>query len=573
MKRQISWPLIAALIAVMGILAACGTAITREEPTESPASSLALQPPTLTALPSPTPTATVEPLAMPTPEPSFFAASPTPSIPWLTGEVRAYPGPRHYVGDVLSFEVVAHGFTGASNLSGITLRVDGQELPADPRFATSTLRGDVIVFNNVWDTTGVEPGDHAVSISLPEGSRGGGRAADVMIRLEPAEEQPLQERDAVWYERSTNCCRVYYLSGTTAEREIIRLGDELDQAFAAAEERLGLEVEEGPATVALIDNVWGNGAYINSDDMVISVVDRRYVGTDLTTMLAHEAVHWITQSCTARRTPAVVCEGLAVYGSGGHYSPEPLRQRGAALVTLDIYIPLETLAGDFRGQQHEAAYVEAGALVQFLVSQYGIERFLSINNTGDIPAGSDAEWLDEAFRRTYDADLAEIEKAFQAWLGGVDPGEQTADLAQTIALFESIRRYQTLYAAYQESLPPIEAAVTNGTVSEFIREPHTAPNVAIETMYVAAQEALLAGDYRRVATLVDAVNATLDDGDFTRAPVGDYLAITNVTAAAGYEAQRIDVDGVTATVEAVQVWPQLETLNLVKDEEGWHLAE
>jgi hypothetical protein len=572
MKRGTSWLLAGALIAVTGIFAACGAVITREVPTESAASGPALQPPTLTALPSPTPTATVEPLAMPSPEPSFFAASPTPSVPWLTGEVRAYPGPRHYVGDVLSFEVIAYGFSGASNLAGITLRVDGQALSADPRFAASTLRGDVLVFSDVWDTTDAESGDHAVSVTLPEGSRSGGRVAEVMVRLEPAEDRPLQEQEAVWWERSTNCCRVHYLSGTTAEREIVRLGDALDDAFATAEERLGIEMEEGPANVALIDNVWGNGGYIGAD-MVISVVDRRYVGTDLTTMLAHEAVHWITQSCTARRTPAVVCEGLAVYGAGGHYKPESLRQRGAALVALDAYIPLETLADDFRGQQHEAAYVEAGALTQFLADRYGIEHFLNLNNTGDIPASSDAEWLDEAFRRTYDAGRDEIERDFRTWLGAVDPGQQTDDLAQTIALYESIRRYQSLYAAYQETLPPIPAAVTDGTVSEFIREPHTAANVAIETMYVAAHEALLAGDYDRVETLVDAVNATLEDGDFTRAPVSDYLAITNAVAAAGYEAQRINVDGTTATVEAVQVWPQLETLTLVNDGEGWHLAE
>lgn len=573
MKRSTSWLLAGALLAaITGGLMACGPALTPEAPTGSPSSNPALQPPTLTALPSPTPTATVEPLAMPTSEPSILAVSPTPSVPWLTGEVHAYPAPLHYVGDVLSFEAAVYGFTDISNLSGITLRVDGRELSADPGFANSAIRGDAIVFARVWDTADTEPGEHAVSIALPEGSRGGGRTAEVVVRLEPADEKPLQEQEAVWWERSSNCCRIYYLSGTTAEREITRLGDALDQAFATVEERLAIEVEEGPATVALIDNVWGNGAYLD-DMMVFSVVDRRYVGTDMTTMLAHETVHWITHSCTARRTPAILCEGLAVYAAGGHYKPEPLHRRGAALVALDAYVPLETLADTFRSQQHEVAYAEAGALVQYLIDRYGLERFYDLTGAEDIVAGSDAEWLDEALQRTYDIDLAETERAFRSWLDGVEPGEQTEDLAQTIALHDSIRRYQQLYAAYQEALPPIAAATTDGTVSEFIREPHAPANVALEVMYVTAQEALLTGDYGQVETLVSAVNATLDDGDFTRAPVADYLAITNRLAADSYEVQLIDLDDNTATVTAVSVWPEIETLILIYDEEGWHRAE
>ncbi len=68
-------------------------------------------------------------------------------------------------------------------------------------------------------------------------------------------------------------------------------------------------------------------------------------------------------------------EGLAVYLTGGHFKPEPLGPRAAALLDLGWYISLSNVANDFYNQQHDIAYLEAGSLVKYLVETYGWSAF------------------------------------------------------------------------------------------------------------------------------------------------------------------------------------------------------
>src|SRR5690606_1582116 len=211
-------------------------------------------------------------------------------------------------------------------------------------------------------------------------------------------------------------------------------------------------------------------------------------------------------------------------------------------------------------------YLEAAGLVAYLVETYGLEDFLRAYGMEGIDAASDGEWLDAVFRRVYRAGLAQIEREYRAWLVQRVPGAQTTDLELTGPLFDTIRQYQALYAQYQEALPTAQEAIAAGQVAEFMREPSSKYNVALEAIFISAHEALHEGRYQEAEWLLLAAQATLADGDFTREPIAEYLRIIDRIGELGYEAQRITLvgDG-AALVEAIQLWPQLRTLHMVYD--------
>ncbi|HEX8680881.1 MAG TPA: hypothetical protein VF707_01110, partial [Ardenticatenaceae bacterium] len=97
------------------------------EPTAS-ASSTLMPSATATTEPTPEPTATgtpeVESTFTPLPTPDL---TPTPENSWLTGDVWIFPGPEHYVGDLLSFEVPVENYLGFEVVSG-TARIDDGEV-------------------------------------------------------------------------------------------------------------------------------------------------------------------------------------------------------------------------------------------------------------------------------------------------------------------------------------------------------------------------------------------------------------------------------------------------------------
>ncbi|HLV43753.1 MAG TPA: hypothetical protein VKY39_02270, partial [Aggregatilineales bacterium] len=527
-----------------------------------------------TAQPAPTsiPAVTAVPLALPTPAASIVTAEPTPSGPWLTGEVRVFPGPRHYIGDVLTVEVEVANAELLDDPPGAALAVDGNALEAEPFLAWSPLRENALVFRWAWDTAEAEAGPHQLTVSLPQ-EGGDAQTLRAQINLEPAESRPAHEEAARWAQRLNDCCRISYLTGTAAERDIAELDRAIDTAFDEVEARLGVLAADKPVQITLLDNVWGNGAFV-SQDMVLSYVDRAYTSPDFNTTLRHEATHWTMRAVGTAQTPPLLSEGVAVYIAGGHFKTEPIPERAAALLSTEQFIPLRDLADNFWSYQHEIAYLEAAGLVAYLVETYGLEDFLRAYGMEGIDAASDGEWLDAVFRRVYRAGLAQIEREYRAWLLQRVPGAQTTDLELTVLLFDTIRQYQALYAQYQEALPTAQEAIAAGQVAEFMREPSSKYNVALEAIFISAHEALHEGRYQEAEWLLLAAQATLADGDFTREPIAEYLRIIDRIGELGYEAQRITLvgDG-AALVEAIQLWPQLRTLHMVYDGERWQLVE
>lgn len=513
------------------------------------------------------PTATGPSIPLPTPLPTpTDQPTPTPDAPWFTGEIRVFPGPLHYTGDILTVEV-AVGNLGKLPDSGVVLQVDGAPSEVKPFPYYSPLRDDVLVFRWAWDTTG-KSGLHELKVIIP-GQQGAEPAVLVShVNLLPSTDRPAQEQGARWAVRNTACCQIAYVTGTAAARDIASIDDRANQAAQVVERRTGFPISGRPIPLVMIDNVWGNGAYA-SNNVVISYVDRAYLSLNLDSVLRHEFTHWVLGPLT-KETPVILVEGAAVFISGGHYKVEPLPERGAALLSEGLYIPLADLADHFRARQHEVAYAEAGALVDYLVETYSWAKFVNVYSSDKL-GGDGAQWLNNAFKAHYQKSLDDVEAGFKAWLNQHNPGSQAADLRLTIALMDTVRDYQARYDSYEESLPSIDEAMKQGAVSEFVREPTDPENIALEAMLITVGEYQRAANYADANSLIKTVKATLTGSAPPDPAAADYLSIARAVTAAGYEAQRIDIQGDSATVTAIRVWPTLETLKLARVGGEWLL--
>lgn len=557
--------MIIALLAVSAL--ACAPMSLLSTPTPTPTSMPVFQGPMGIATATPTPT--VPPIALPSPLPTAtLLPTVTPSTPWLTGEVRVYPGPLHYAGDVVSVEVAIENSDKLENAASATLAVDDKPLPqTQPFIASSPLRDSVLVFRWAWDTAD-QVGLHKLTVSVPINDQAAPAQLVTHVEVLPADDRPAQEHRAAWSERIIPCCRIVYITRTAAARDINRLAEEITGSIAAVESKVGFPVSGKPIPITLIDNVWGNGAFA-SNELVISTVDRDYVSSDIDITTRHEGVHY-AMSPLGRETPTLLVEGVAVYVAGGHYKPEPIPERAAALLALDHYIPLAALAEDFYSHQHEIAYLEAAGLVHYLTETYGWSEFVNLYSTEGLET-RDARWLDQALDLTYGKSLGEIEADYKSWLKQYSPGDQIEDLRLTIELFDTMRRYQAAYAPYQESLPTTEEARVEGQIAEFVREPAASENIALETLLAQAGQDLRQGNYTSCAAELQILNQVLEDGDFTLSPISDYLAIARLLNGEGYEAQHVDILGNRATVQAIRTWPRLDVLTLVRDGSGWQI--
>ncbi len=134
----------------------------------------------------------------------------------------------------------------------------------------------------------------------------------------------------------------------------------------------------------LLPRLLGHGGFA-SREIAVSYLDRNYMAGDEATILHHEIIHILDSRLGGDLRPSALVEGLAVYLSGGHFKPEPILPRAAALLPaepgcvawsagstplppsapaegcgIDGYIPLRRLIDNFYFEQHEIGYLEAG---------------------------------------------------------------------------------------------------------------------------------------------------------------------------------------------------------------------
>jgi hypothetical protein len=261
-------------------------------------------------------------------------------------------------------------------------------------------------------------------------------------------------------------------------------------------------------------------------------------------------------------------EGLAVYVAGGHYKPEPLAERGAALYDLGYYVPVSQFL-----QQHELEYLYPAAILTYIVEAYGEEKLWEFLGADDDTSDGQPLSLEAALQTTFGISLNDFDQNFQAWLESKEPGVQLEDLRLTIELQDLRRQYQDIY-----SPPPYfllaaaeDAAARPEYLPVVIREANEAPNVAVELIIAQAQRAIIDGDYAEAESKIETLRAIISSGKFEDALAKEYLDIVLAVQAAGYETLSLDLRGDEAIAEVTMQPPVVTSLELQQINETWQV--
>lgn len=431
-------------------------------------------------------------------------ATATPEAPAGAFEVRFHPDGGLYAGDLVSLEVIAPPGMELEEGAEVVVSLGDEEIGTagfDPYGIAGRIQATL---RWVWDTDDLPAGEYALDFRVPV-------EEIAWTQTVTLAEPPPPGASAEWESDESECCVIHYITGTAGARDLPVLLAQAEQQAAEARAQLGDGFDE-PLVVVLLPRVLGHGGFA-SESIYISYLDRNYAGNNFDQVLHHEMVHVLDRRLGGDLRPSLFVEGLAVYLSGGHYKPEPLMARAAALVDLGRYIPLEQLANDFYTSQHEIGYLEGGALVQFMVTKWGWEAFDSFYR--DISeADSTAQAIDMALREHLGVTFEQLEDQFltRLYRQHVIP-DVYEDVRLTISLYDAVRRYQQALdpSAYFLTawLVPGEEMRERGIVADFLRHPTAPLNIALETLLVQADAALHSGEYAEADRLISTVNRAL----------------------------------------------------------------
>jgi hypothetical protein len=540
------------------------------EATERPPAETVVE----TAVPQDTAVATDTPLAVdtqtatpvaPTATQTATTAAPPPveqaDLSLSADGISLFPVPAVYAGDQVSVKVVPYLPDGlAPNDVDVRVLVDGEEIVAS-NLNWRDLDGDRYgLYEWVWQTDG-QQGDHTVTVILDpqdliqigdENPDNNTAAISVVVR--PRSDLPGPEANAYWFTSETGCCFVHVVSGTAAHRDVTQLLPQVAAAFEKASSQLGEPITKR-YQIYFIDRIIGQGGYAN-DSIVVSYLDRDYVGGGLEEVLVHEAVHLLDKQFAPDRI-TFLSEGLAVWVAGGHYQQEDVDQRMAALVELGRQVPLERAIDDFYAMQHEISYLEAASLMSYLIKSYGwraVRTFYSSASADDAATLSQA--VDLNLQAFFNRTLEQVESDWMAYLNDLPRDRAAAmNLQSTIRFFDMVRRYQSAFdpTAYYLAawlLSPDEA-LERGATADLSRHPASETNVALETMLQAASKALQDQDFAGMNALLSSVSRVLaSDGDFIDPLASSYLEIVRSAEEMGYQVQQISLSGSRASALA-----------------------
>lgn len=533
--------------------------------------------------PPPVSTDTPAPTDPPTPLPTLTPSPVPPDLSIITENVHIYPVPALYAGDQATFQILAHV---PDNIKPedvtVHILVDYQDID-EGTLSRTNLAGDAVgLFEWSWDTTD-QFGEHLVHIILDrhdllqagDENRDNNQVAVTVTVYDPLQLAP-NERNATWVTAETACCLVHVVSGTAAYRDLSDLLTEIETAVSQSVDALDVEIEE-KLDIYLIDRVIGQGGYAGND-IVISYSDRQYASQGFYEVTAHEATHVLDRQFAPDRI-TFLAEGLAVWSSGGHYKPENINERAAALVTIGEYIPLATLIDNFYPVQHEIGYLEAAGFVNYLVQTYGWPTFRYFY--ADVKAEDSSPLsavVDRKMQQYFGVTLAQAERD---WLDLMTtqtvPDTAVIDLQTSIRYYNTMRRYQQLHdpTAYFLTawLPYPKDLQEVGNPADLSRHPEDEINIILETMLISADKALRIGDYHRANVLLDSITRTLDNNGVFVDPIGiNYQNVVRTTTREGYEVQQITLDGDRALVQATKPNSQtLTTLDFKLNGQDWVL--
>jgi hypothetical protein len=520
------------------------------ETLETPTSS-----PSPTVLSPPTPPATRVTELEPTETPQL----PSNDLSIKTNDISIYPKGSIYEGDLISVRIDPRiPARIAPNDIDVRVYIDGVQVVSNNVNWRSLDGTPFGLFQWVWDSDS-RPGRHSVIVFLdPEDAIISGdespanNVASTTMVVKSSENLPEAVANAQWSTEETDCCRVHVVTGTEANRDLADLLGQVEESFLKASIKLGEQIT-GKYDVYLVDRVFGQGGYAQNS-MVVSYLDRDYIGGGLDELLVHEAVHLLDRRI-ASNPITFLSEGLAVWIAGGHYQQQNLEKRAAALLDTGNYRPLDQVIDDFFGIQHEIGYLQGAGFIDYLVANYGWDRVKTFYGETSARDGDTlSEAVDVNLRRVFGSSLEQIESDWITHLSSVPRNRiEEEDLLTTLRYYNLIRRYQSIFdpmAYYMTTwLPDPEIAERLGATADLSRQPGSAVNIALETMLVSASSTYLEGDYVRANALLDSVERVLDNNGAFLDPLAlSYLDIVLTAGDLGYEAQHIDLIGNQAIV-------------------------
>ena len=533
---------------------------------------------TNTAIPIPIRTNTLTPTSAPTNTAIPDTATPyptldTPQAP--TFKVIVHPDGGLYVGDFVSFEVIPQGNL-ALEESKVALKARGHTINLGDygSFSPHGIAGRYqATLPWVWNTSIEQPGEVPLTFTIePQGF-----TWQETVTLHPNKDIPPPQPKAHWIHEESNCCIFYTISDTESARDIENITQIADAEAESVSTQMGTSFTE-PVIINLIPRTLGHGGFA-SNEVFVSYLDRNYAGSDLRIVVHHEMVHILDAQIGGELRPTIFVEGLAVYLTGGHFKPEPLMQRAAALLDpaqqengLGWYLPLIPLADHFYQSQHEIGYLEAASLVEYMVQTWGWEAFTSFYR--DIHPAEDNKQstaIDHALRKHFGISFKKLEENFITHLLAMEVSKQNAeDIRLVVAYYDAVRRYEKMLdpSAYFLTawLPDIRQMRETGIVADYLRHPSSTENIALETLLVSADYFLRNARYSEAEQAIEAVNTTLnafetdENAPFSHSELADaHYQITLLLRQNGFVPQRIWVKGSQAIAEASTGWADNRT--------------
>ena len=501
------------------------------------------------------PTSTPLPTLTARATPSSAVDPPVLSLETVDPRLHVFPGPEHYTGELLTFEIDV-GERVPSTESPVTLQLDDQ-----PTYqVTGMWEWHFLRFP--FDTTGLV-GKHELSIQAAHH----GVEVDELYRFEvhPASQRPEQEQDPAWTSREIDCCILHFITGTAASRDLDQIARAAQQGADDFQRYPTVNIDE-KIDVYFIDRMWFNGAFAAGDDLLISYTDRYYGPSrgeeGLQVLVRHELGHAVFPSFTYG-------EGLSVYLAGGHYKFEPLPRRAAAMLALDYYS-----AEDGPDDQHEIIYLHQAAVVQYMVETYGwaaLREFIDLDRRGRNERGGNSS---EAFQQALGISRDAFQDDFMDWLRSLEPGQQVQDLELTVELQNLRRAYQERYAPFPWFLlGPADEFTGPDLIHVNIREPRTPAHMAAELMIANAQQALYEGEYHKAQELIHVINGIVSSGHLDAPLAREYGDVVRILDRQGYEVLALDLNGREARVEVSAAPPDVETLLLQKEDGRWRITD
>ncbi len=434
-----------------------------------------------------------------------------PAAQFQAGEfaVEFFPVAPYHIGDILSARVTYTGELPADNWEiTVALAVEPDEVLQSTTFSQHNRQA---IFYWIVDTADMAPGFLSFQFTLPEASLTW--TEGVHLLPDPG------DRTAEWAVAHSTCCTLHYLTGTDAAADLaeITAAVESRSALALAQFDEAGVLDENPLTdplpIVLIPVVVGHGGFA-TDEAVLTYSHHNWTGINFEILAHHEIVHVIDRTInTNGPRPAILSEGLAVYLSGGHYREGDPLERAAALLALDLYLPITDIVNDFYAAQHEIGYMQAAALVAYLDLLYGWETVIDFYF--NLPEGPDDKAIiSTASEARFGLSLAELEVDMIAYLTDLHVDSNViSDVGLTVETYDMLRRYQTLAipSAHFRSAwwPHPRHMRMQGIVGDYAYREKAPLHIIVEHKFTQVHDALESADYTQAETLLTEIDALL----------------------------------------------------------------